>query len=115
MTTENKTVYDKLIRDQVPAIMDGKSVRYQMHALDEGRYRLELFRKMQEEAGEIVPDLSRERLVEELCDLRAVCEAICELEQISPAELGAAFLQNMTKKGGFKKRIFLEWTEGSSR
>ena len=55
--------------------------------------------------------MSRERLIEELCDLRAVVEAICELEQIDPNELNAAFLQNMIKKGGFSKKIFLEWTE----
>ena len=111
MTTEEKIVYDKLIRDHVPAIMDGKGVRYQIHSLDDGCYRLELFRKVQEEAAEITADLSRERLVEELCDLRAVCEAICKLEQISPDELNAAFLQNMIKKGGFSKKVFLEWTE----
>lgn len=110
MTTEKKTVYDKLIRDHVPAIMDGKRVRYQIHALDEGRYRLELFRKVQEEAVEITGDLSRERLIEEMCDLRAVLEAICELEGIERFELDEAFLQNMTKKGGFRDRIFLEWT-----
>ncbi len=115
MTTENKIIYDKLIRDHVPGIMDGKSVRYQIHELDEGRYRLELFRKVQEEAAEITPDLSRERLIEELCDLRAVVDAVCELEQINPDELTAAMLQNMSKKGGFSKKIFLEWTEGSSR
>lgn len=110
MENEDRIYYHKLIRDNVPGNMDKKGVDYETRVLVDEEYRKELIKKVAEEAVGLQHSKDRDELIDELCDVRAVIEAIYKLESITQEELDAAFKKNMDKKGGFNDKIWLEWS-----
>ena len=110
MKKDGKVYYQKLVRDGIPAKIAGKGFAYEARPMEEEEYRAELYRKIHEETAEIVPKLSREELIKELCDVRAVLEAIRELSDVTDEEFDEAYRKQCEKKGTYKDRTYLEWS-----
>ena len=104
-----KKVYNKLVRDLIPEIIQKSGNRCVISTLDEQNYANELENKLLEEANEYVTD----KTAEELADILEVVYALAHLKGISKEQLEEIRAQKSQKRGGFSGRIFLHSvTEG---
>jgi len=106
---EEPTVYNKLVRDQIPLIIrnaGGLARVRQISALEAGPL---LLQKLVEEAFEARSANSRD-LVEELADVVDVVEALLRCNGISDEALRRARSDKLVKRGGFEHLLYLEAT-----
>ena len=106
-----KTIYNKLIRDRIPEIIQADGKHYELVVMTEEEYIQALRSKLVEEAQE-AQKAATEDLVTELADIQEVIKAILKASHISPeqVELGSNSTALQTR-GGFEKRLKLLWTE----
>ncbi|MCK9272401.1 nucleoside triphosphate pyrophosphohydrolase [Candidatus Gracilibacteria bacterium] len=101
--------YNKLIRDKIPEIMEGKGVKFSSHIANNEEYWLKLKEKLQEEVAEVLEDDSV--LIEELADTLEVIYAICDFKGISREDLENLRKEKQEKRGGFRDKIILDETD----
>lgn len=96
------TAYNKLVRDNIPELLDAKGASYEKRIASDDEYREELFKKLQEETVEFSQDPSEE----ELADILEVIDAIRQL----PGFENVAIVKEKKReeRGGFEKRIILK-------
>jgi predicted house-cleaning noncanonical NTP pyrophosphatase (MazG superfamily) len=96
-------VYNKLVRDKIPEIIevDGKSCITEF--LSDEEYLKRIDEKLEEELAEY----HKEQNVEELADLMEIIYAAAEARGYSSDELDKIRLEKREKRGAFKKKIFL--------
>ena len=97
-------VYNKLVRDKIPEIINADNRRAVTRILDTDEYIKELNTKLQEEVKEYLEDNN----IEELADIVEVIYAILNSKNISIEEFEKIRKAKVEKRGAFKKRIFLE-------
>lgn len=105
-----EVVHNKLVRDNIPNIIEGNNETAVIHILSETEYKSELFKKLSEECSEVISSKSSEELVEELADVLEVIKSIAELEGKSLDSVIEVADKKRLKRGGFAKRIYLEKT-----
>lgn len=100
-------VYNKLVRDKIPEIIqaDGKTCKTRI-LLNED-YITVLEAKLNEEVAEY----QENRNLEEMADILEVLQAICIARGHSLEELEAMRARKVKERGGFEKKIFLESVE----
>lgn len=103
-------VFNKLVRDNIPDIINNKGEQAITRILPEEEYKKELFKKLEEEGKEVINATSKKELIEELADLNEVLNFIMLANGISTSEVETIREQKKIKRGGFEKRIFLEKT-----
>lgn len=96
-------VYNKLVRDRIPEIIEADGKKCDVRVLDGGEYLEMLNRKLQEELKEYYESGE----VEELTDLVEIVYAIAEHKGVSVEEFERMRLSKRDKRGGFKKKLFL--------
>lgn len=101
-------VYNKLVRDKIPAIIESKGKTPNTRILSDKEYAAELERKLDEEVGEFHKDKN----LEELADILEVVYALTEHIGSTKEELFAANEKKRAERGGFSDRIFLTSNEG---
>ena len=106
----DKLHFNKLVRDLVPGIIADKGAQYSITTLTDSQFKKELSRKVVEEASAFNNELSRDDVISELADISIVIEEIKKVYSINEEEFTEIVKNNLAKKGGFKERIFLEWT-----
>ncbi|MCR4616655.1 MAG: nucleoside triphosphate pyrophosphohydrolase [Lachnospiraceae bacterium] len=101
-------VYNKLVRDKIPEIIerDGKTCKTSI--LSEEDYIAALEQKLNEEVAEYQADKN----LEEMADVLEVLWALCIAKGYTLEELENLRAQKADKRGGFEKKIFLETVEG---
>lgn len=97
-------IYNKLVRDKIPKIIENSGKIAHTHILSEDEYISELDKKLGEEFAEYQADKS----LEELADMLEVMYAIAAARGHSVEELEAVRREKAEKRGAFEKRIFLE-------
>ena len=99
--------YNKLVRDLIPDIIEKEGKQYQTRTLSDTAYQQELIKKLQEEVTEFteVPNL------EELADILEVIHALAESLGADMTTVEGIRRQKVVERGGFEKRIFLEWVD----
>ena len=102
-----RAVHNKLVRDKIPEIIENAGKTPMMHILSNDEYISELDKKLNEECAEYQADKS----IEELADMLEVMYAIAEARGWSVSELEAERREKAEKRGGFKKKIYLEYVE----
>jgi predicted house-cleaning noncanonical NTP pyrophosphatase (MazG superfamily) len=111
MCDMGRVYYNKLIRDKVPAKIEGKGEQCEVRSIaDDQEYEQELLKKVSEEAQALSRVRSREEFLDEYADLMAVLDALRELKKCSDAEIIETYERNVAKKGLFTKRYFLHWS-----
>lgn len=101
------TEYNKLVRDRIPEIIENSGSRYSIRTLDEEEFGKCIKAKLVEEAKEY--EESGE--IEELADIFEVIGYILDINGWTYDEVYQKALEKLKKRGGFDKRIFLEWTD----
>ncbi len=95
--------YNKLVRDKIPEIIEADGKTCKIEVLSDEDFLKALDAKLDEELAEYHKDQN----IEELADLLEVIYACAEMRGCSKAELEKARLMKAEKRGGFKKKIFL--------
>lgn len=96
-------VYNKLVRDNIPEIIEKEGKKVTTKILNDEEYREELNRKLQEEVKEYLDDKN----VEELADIVEVIYGILNSMNIPIQKFEEVRKSKADKKGGFEKRIYL--------
>ena len=99
-----KTVYNKLVRDRIPEIIEASGKSCTCQVLDDQAYLAALDEKLNEELSEYRQDKS----MEELADLLEVIHAAANARGSSFEEVEQLRKAKAKKRGGFDQRIFLE-------
>lgn len=100
-------VYNKLVRDRIPEIIEKNGQKCRTRTLDEAEYAMELRKKLREEVAEYEKDGG----LEELADIMEVVRALSHAEGGNPDELEKFRMKKAGERGAFEERIFLESVE----
>ena len=96
-------VYNKLVRDKIPEIIDADGKCCKTEILSDEEYIKMIDAKLDEELAEYHEDQN----IEELADLMEVIYAAAEARGYSVEELEAVSLANVEKRGTFKEKTLL--------
>ena len=104
-------VYNKLVRDKVPQIIQnkGKVVYYSM--LDGDNLRKMLKIKLIEESRDVSKAMTKGEMINELADISEVIETIYEIFDIEEIDVDLAKNKKMKEKGTFKSGTYLMCVE----
>lgn len=100
-------VYNKLVRDKIPEIIEGNGKICKTRILSDEEYIAALEAKLNEEVAEYQADKN----LEEMADVLEVLQAICIARGYSLEELEALRAKKANERGGFADKIFLEYVE----
>lgn len=115
MSETGRVYYNKLVRDGIQAKIEGNGERCEVRELkDAAEYQQELLKKVQEEASALSQVRNREDFLDEYADLMVVLDALTAQLEISEAELTIAMKENVARKGLYKKRHYLHWSDDGS-
>jgi predicted house-cleaning noncanonical NTP pyrophosphatase (MazG superfamily) len=101
MTTKT---YNKLVRDNIPAIIKAKGAACETEILSDADYLRLLDAKLDEELAEYHQDQN----LEELADLMEVIYACARARGYTVAELESVRAEKAAKRGGFDRKILLK-------
>lgn len=100
-------VYEKLVRDRIPAIIEAAGKECRVSTLDEATYSIELKKKLLEEVKEYENAVKDEEALEELADILEVMRALATLHGSDMEQLEEIRNKKAEQRGGFQERIFL--------
>jgi predicted house-cleaning noncanonical NTP pyrophosphatase (MazG superfamily) len=96
-------IYNKLVRDHIPQIIEETGGKAEIRILTDEEYRIFLEKKLDEEVGEY----HREQNAEELADILEVVYALAASIGCAKEELNDVYRKKHEARGGFEKRILL--------
>ena len=99
-------VYDKLVRDNIPNIMDKDNVNYDIEVVSDDIALEYLYKKLKEETNELLEDKN----LDEICDCIEVLFSIANKYGFSDEEVLARRMDKKTTRGGFNKNLILKKT-----
>lgn len=102
--------YNKLVWDNVPDIIREKGKDCEVRELTDDEFRLELLKKVEEEASALPETASKQELIDEIADVVTVLEYIKKLEGISDLDVADALERHARTRGRFEKKLFLVWS-----
>lgn len=100
-------IYNKLVRDKIPNIIEEKGETPVIKTLDAIEYKKELEKKLYEEYKEVI-EANGEEYIEELADMLEVIRTLAKLENKSLDDVILIADKKKEKRGAFDKKIFLE-------
>ena len=101
----HKIQYNKLVRDKIPEIIKQANKQPKTRPLKSEGYLFKLAEKLNEEVQEYLTTGS----IEELVDVVDVVDAILKHRGISLAEFNTMRKEKNQNRGGFDKKILLEY------
>jgi predicted house-cleaning noncanonical NTP pyrophosphatase (MazG superfamily) len=100
-------IYNKLVRDRIPEIIESTGKKYSTRLLNNEEYITELRNKSFEELQEYVQATNNEDAIEELADLLEIIHVLAEYHGSSIEMVEEIRKVKAEKRGGFKEKIFL--------
>jgi predicted house-cleaning noncanonical NTP pyrophosphatase (MazG superfamily) len=100
-------VYNKLVRDKIPQIIEQTGKTFTTRILEDDEYRKELRKKAFEELEEYMNASDDETALEELADVLEIIHALAECHGSSIERVEQIRAEKAEKRGGFKEKIFL--------
>ncbi|MFD2924721.1 nucleoside triphosphate pyrophosphohydrolase [Halobacillus naozhouensis] len=100
-------VYHKLVRDQIPEIIDGKGKTFHTCILNESEYIGSLRDKLEEELNEYLTAESDKEALGELADLLELIDAASKTHGSSLKQVEKIRREKFEQRGGFDGRVFL--------
>lgn len=100
-------IYNKLVRDNIPKIIEEKNETPIIRILNDAEYKEALEKKLYEEYKEVLETNESDR-VEELADMLEVIKSLASLENKSLDDVISLMNSKSEKRDSFKERIFLE-------
>ena len=110
-----KVYYNKLVRDRIKEKIEGKGEACSIRPIEDiDEFIQELLKKIIEESDALAHSRTRTEFLSEYADLMVVLDALTATLEISEADIKVAISENVEKKGLFKLRHFLHWSEDGS-
>ena len=100
-------IYNKLVRDLIPEIIEADGKTCVTHILNDAQYIAEINKKMHEELAEYEEATNAEDAVEELSDLLELIYAAATYHGVTVEELETVRAEKAKARGGFNDRIYL--------
>ncbi len=100
-------VYNKLVRDNIPSIIESNGETPITRILSDEEYKFELEKKLNEEYHEVLEASGKGRL-EELADMVEIIKYLAKLENSTLEEVIKIANEKSSKRGAFEEKIFLE-------
>ena len=97
-------IYDKLVRDKIPEIIEKSGKQCEIEILTDEKYLEMIDKKLDEELAEYHKDKN----LEELADLLEVIFAATKARGYLIEELEKVRVEKVEKRGGFDKKILLK-------
>ena len=97
-------IYDKLVRDKIPEIIEKSGKQCEIEILSDEKYLEMIDKKLDEELAEYHKDKN----IEELADLLEVIYAATKARGYSIEDLEKVRAEKAEKRGGFDKKILLK-------
>lgn len=104
----SKIVYNKLVRDNIPSIIEKNGEIPICKVLSSEEYWEALINKDTEELIEVKEAISKEEVKKELADKLEIIKAMAEYNGLSFEDIIKEAKDKAEKNGAFKNRIFLE-------
>lgn len=101
-------VYNKLVRDKIPQIIEASGKTCEVRILDDVAYEQALKDKLVEELNEVHGAKSDDELIEELADLYEVLSSLVSVKGVSEEKFLEIVKAKNEKRGGFREKVFLE-------
>ena len=112
MADITRIYYNKLVRDNIPDMIRAKRINCEYYQItDPQEFQQELFKKIREEAASLSFVRTREEFLNEYADLMMALNTIMQLLEITPEEVTKSKADNHLRKGAYKHRNFLKWSE----
>ncbi|MGD6777015.1 nucleoside triphosphate pyrophosphohydrolase [Sutcliffiella horikoshii] len=99
--------YNKLVRDNIPQIIEATGKKYTIKRLNDDDYIKYLKLKGYEELEEYCASQSNKEAVDELADLLEVIQALANYHGYSMEEVEEVRKEKANKRGGFQEKILL--------
>jgi len=109
-----RKIYQKLIRDRIPEIIKKDNAVPKISLLDDKRYRIALKEKLMEEVKELLETKTDEEMLNELSDVLELIGCIASQHNITMKEVEKQRKKKKKERGGFEKKVFLEYIDESS-
>jgi predicted house-cleaning noncanonical NTP pyrophosphatase (MazG superfamily) len=106
-----KKTYNKLIRDKIPEIIAKNGAIPKVSVLDDERFKVALREKLVEEAKELLETKTDEEILKELSDVFQLLELIALNNNTTIAEVERQKEKRKIERGGFEKKLFLEYVD----
>jgi len=100
-------IYNKLVRDLIPEIIEHSGKQCTLHTMDDAEYLSALHAKLGEELTEYLA-AEEDQALEELADLLEVVRATAIARGFTLAKLEEVRVAKAEKHGGFAKQLLLE-------
>lgn len=100
----SEIIFNKLVRDKIPDILNQSGKSFSMKLVDSEDYYKALKDKLVEEVGEFI----QSDKVEELADIEEVLRAILDYKNIVYKDFEKIRIDKKRDRGGFKLKLFLE-------
>ena len=103
--------YRKLIRDRIPETIAAAGARCRLRRLSRRAFVRALREKLCEEVLELRAARDRSSVLNELIDIQELVDTYRRTLGVSPSRFRAMVERKRRRRGGFRKRLFLEYTE----
>ena len=104
---EDVVEYNKVVRDKVPALIEGRGERVETLKLEGDALIVALRQKLVEEAFEALDVKSGEELIGELADVQEVIKALCRALEVNTTDIEAERKDKEKRRGGFENGLML--------
>jgi len=101
-------IYNKLVRDNIPNIIENDGRTPIFRQLDEKEYWTALIKKDIEELEEVKNAKTNEEIKKELADKLEIVKAMAEFKGFTLQDIIQEANNKNKRNGGFQKRLFLE-------
>jgi len=107
-----KVFYNKLVRDKIQEKIESNGDQCEVRPItDDNEFQHELLKKIVEEATELSSVGTRADFLAEYADLTVVLDTLTESMGFSDADIQIAIEENVKRKGLYKNKHFLHWSE----
>lgn len=100
-------VYNKLVRDKIPKIIENSGKRCSTEMLDDENYVRALREKLHEEVAEYSEATTDENALEELADILELIHALTKVHGGNPERLESIRHEKALQRGAFENKVFL--------
>jgi len=106
-----RKTYNKLVRDNIIDIILKDNGKPSFKILNDDDFKIALKEKVLEESKELIEAETKEDIINELSDILELIESISKNYNITKEEIDNKKENKKIKRGGFDKKIFLEYSD----
>lgn len=100
-------VYNKLVRDQIPQIIEKSGSKFTTRILHTSEHLTEIKKKLEEEVHEYQATINAQDALEELADILELIHAALPIHEATFEDLEKIRIAKKQKRGGFEDGIYL--------